>query len=110
MVVQRVVEWMIGSLPGGAICSRLLAAADEGAEKAEPWLKRLDPVLRTKVVMSLTGLLLLGGLLIAIVMLWARHTRRKLREPLPETRIHEDDWYNKPLVPKPGDEDADASA
>jgi hypothetical protein len=109
MAVQHVVDLM-GSLAGSAIWPILLAAADEGADKAEPWLKRLDPVLRTKVIMTLTGLLLLGALLIAIAMLWARHTRRKIREPLPEARIREDEWYNKPLVPKPSDEDADASA
>jgi len=86
----------------------VLLLADEGtADKAEPWLKRLDPVSRTKVLMALAALLLLGGLLISVVILWARHARRRIREPLPKSRIHDDDWYNKPLIRKPRDEDVD---
>jgi hypothetical protein len=81
--------------------STLFAAA----EQSEPLIKRLDPVSRTKVLMALTALLLLGGALIAIVMLWGRHARRKTREPFPPSRTNEEEWYNKPLVPKPRDDD-----
>jgi hypothetical protein len=102
-----VVETIRGLAVGVASWPVLLLADEGTADQAEPWLKRLDPVSRAKVLMALAALLLLGGLLITVVILWARHARRKIREPLPKSRIHDDDWYNKPLVPQPRDEDVD---
>jgi hypothetical protein len=100
LMVMQLVATVHGGFLGWQ--SALLGAA----EQAEPWLKRLDPVSRTKVLMALTALFLLGGTLIAVVMLWARHARRKIREPFPASSTNEEKWYNKPLVPKPRD-DAD---
>ena len=112
-VVGTIRTLAVGMVSWPALLLAEVGTADSGtaaagtANKAEPWLLRLDPVSRTKVLMALAALLLLGGLLVAIVVLWGRHVRRKIREPLPGSRMHDDDWYNKPLVPKPRDEDVD---
>ena len=108
MAGQTAAERIRSCISSGA-CLVLLAAEQAPAEKAEPLLKRLDPVSRAKIAMGLTGLVLLGALLIAIVVLWARSARRKSRERFPATRAHDDEWYNKPLVPKPSDEQGDES-
>ncbi len=73
----------------------LVAAA---TQTAEPLLVRLDPARRAQVVMALLGLLLLGGLLLAVAVMWGRRARRIARlRPRPTTPA--DHWYRKPLVP-----------
>jgi hypothetical protein len=46
------------------------------AEDSAPLLQRLDPVTRTKVLMALLGLVLLGITMIACVMIGGRWVRR----------------------------------
>jgi hypothetical protein len=82
------------SLPASA--AGPLAAA---AAKTEPLLNRLDPPQRTKVLMTLLGLVLLGLLLIAIAYLGGRHVIRLARKRSGPTPTHDDRWYRKPLVP-----------
>jgi hypothetical protein len=74
-----------------------LLAADE---TARPLLLRLDPQSRTKVIMVLLALLLLGFGLIALVIVGGRSVLRVARKSHGPTRRNEDDWYRKPLVPK----------
>ncbi len=67
-------------------------------QPAEPLLMQLDPARRAQVIMVLLGLLLLGGLLVAVVVLWGRRARRIARlRPRPTPPA--DHWYRKPLVP-----------
>jgi hypothetical protein len=89
-----------------ALVASLIGAALPAADQAEPLLKRLDPVLRTKVLMALAALLILAGASIALLLLWTRYVKRRIRQPFPASRAHEDDWYNKPLV-KPRDDKDD---
>lgn len=66
-------------------------------EGAEPLLNKLDPVLRTQVLMALLGLLLVGLLLVLIVLLGGRYVRRLARHRPGATASSADDWYRKPL-------------
>jgi len=73
--------------------------AHAAADATQPLLLRLDPVQRANVIMTLLGLLLVGGTLMAIVFFAGRHLRRAARQRNSPTPRHEDDWYRKPLVP-----------
>jgi hypothetical protein len=73
----------------------LLWAAD--GQPAEPLLNRLDPVLRTQVLMALLGLLLLGLLLVLVVLVGARYARRLARHRPAAAPPAQDDWCRKPL-------------
>jgi hypothetical protein len=72
-----------------------LLAADE---KARPLWERLDPVSRTRVVMALLGLVLVGVALVLVTILAGRRLRRIARHRPGKTAAHEDDWYRKPLA------------
>lgn len=72
----------------------LLAAEGEGAQ---PLLNKLDPVLRTQVLMALLGLLLIGLLLVLMVLIGGRYVRRLARQRPGATASPADDWYRKPL-------------
>lgn len=72
----------------------LLLAAEE---KARPLLMRLDPESRAMVVMALLGLVLVGVALVAMTMMIGRQVLRNARASHGPTRLHEDDWYRKPL-------------
>jgi hypothetical protein len=81
--------------PWSARADAVFAAA---AQPTEPLLMRLDPARRAQVFMALLGLLLLGGLLVAVIVMWGRRARRIARmQPRPTTPA--DHWYRKPLTP-----------
>jgi hypothetical protein len=71
---------------------------------AEP-ARKLDPVLRAELLMSLLGLILLGAALMLLVMMGGRYVRRLARHRLQPTRPPQDDWYRKPLVPEEPSDD-----
>ena len=79
----------------------LLAATEK---QVEPLLVRLDPANRAKVLMAILGLVVLGGVLVAMIWLGARYVRRVAREPLRPTSPRQDDWYRKPLSGDHSDE------
>ena len=58
------------------------------AERSEPLLERLDPVTRTKVLMALLGLVLLGITMIACVMIGGRWVRRLAQHRPRTSAIH----------------------
>jgi hypothetical protein len=92
-------------LPPAAAQFDALAWAAE--QSSEPVLKRLDPPRQAQVLMVLLGLLMLGGLLIAIVLLGGRRLRRIARLDPRSTRRAEVAWFQKPLVPPPSDPTSD---
>jgi hypothetical protein len=69
----------------------------------EHLIKRLDPPRQAQVLMVLLGLLLLGGLLIAMIVLGGRRARRIARLKPTAPRNVEEPWYQKPLAPPPSD-------
>lgn len=75
----------------------LLAAAEE---KGKSLFERLDPVSRTKVVMALLALVLVGLSLVVMTVVAGRYVRRIARQLPGRTPTHEDEWSRKPLVPK----------
>ncbi len=79
--------------------ARVGVLAADASQQAEPLLMRLDPQRRAGVLMVLLGLLLLGGVLIAVAALGGRHVLRMARKRSGPTPPHEDDWYRKPVVP-----------
>lgn len=68
----------------------------------ERLLERLDPETRARVVIALAGLTMLGLLLVLLVWLGARMTRRYInRADRPGEKrglSGEDDWYRKSLT------------
>ncbi len=68
----------------------------------EPLVRKLDPVLRAQVLMTLLGLLLLGLCLIVMVLMGGRYVRRLARHRAGGTGEPKDEWFRKPLV-KPSD-------
>jgi hypothetical protein len=65
---------------------------------------KLDPVTRARLMMALTGVVLLGLLLVIVAMLGARWLRRLVRPGASPKRPEiEDKWYAKPLVESPRD-------
>ncbi len=73
---------------------RVLLAADS----AESLLKRLDPELRAKVILTLLGLTLLGLALLAAVWIGGRRVRRMSAKPYQPPQGPPDAWAKKPLV------------
>lgn len=63
-----------------------LIAANQPADAAEPLLERLDPPRRAAVLMAILGLVLLGLLIVACVMIAGRWTRRVARQRHGPTR------------------------
>lgn len=72
----------------------LLGGIPEG-----PLWRHLDPVLRTKILMTLLGLILLGLLLVGLVLYGGRYVRRLVRQRSGPTNFRQDDWYRRPLTP-----------
>lgn len=64
---------------------------------------QLHPEDRAKLLMGLLGLILIGLMLIAMVILGARWVRRLTRQNREHPPL-EDRWWSKPLVPKEIDE------
>jgi hypothetical protein len=67
-------------------------------------IDRLDDPTRAKVLAALAALVLLGFLMLALVWLGARFTRRYMAsqascEPPRKTPLDLDDWAKKPLAP-----------
>lgn len=63
------------------------------AERLAPLLERLDPVTRTKLLMALLGLVLLGITMIACVMIGGRWVRRLAQhQPRSATIEKESKW------------------
>ncbi len=91
-MVAQLLAKVVVTLPGADV---LWAAGD----KAEPLLMRLDPARRTKVVMALLALLLLGAALVALVIIGGRSVLRIVRKSHGPTPTLEERWYRKPLVP-----------
>ncbi|REK18675.1 MAG: hypothetical protein DWQ37_03830 [Planctomycetota bacterium] len=81
-------------------------AAADAEKKAEPLLMKLDPQRRAKVLMALLGLVLLGGFLMALVIMGGRQAMRAARKSHGPTQHSQDQWYRKPLVPGDGDRPA----
>ncbi len=98
-MVTGVLENLLALAERFAAACRLLAAED-----GRPLIERLDPITRTKVVMALAGLLVLGFGLVLLAWLGARMVRRHAQPPggrssLSRGRsVSEDDWWSKPLV------------
>jgi hypothetical protein len=89
----------------------------QAAEQKKPLIERLDDPTRTKVLAALAGLVILGCLLLALVWMGARFTRRYMNSsptyvPPQRTPLDLDDWARKPLAdssaggnPRDGDDD-----
>ena len=82
-----------------------------------PVMQRLSPDQKAKVYVALSTVIFLGAVMILIVWLGARATRRyirheSVRRPTPPLRrgVDEDDWAKKPLVPRVDTEDEQDSA
>lgn len=83
----------------------LLAVSTLLAQAGPPGVNKLDPVTRAQLMMALTGVVLLGLLLLGVAVVGGRWLRRLVRprldaKPLPPI---EDKWYAKPLVETPRD-------
>lgn len=74
--------------------------------------ERMSPLQRTRMILGLTSVLLLGGFLLFCVWLGSRAARRYIqtadRARYRPTQVDLDDWARKPLVP-PIDEGKDGS-
>jgi hypothetical protein len=80
---------------------------------AIPWLLGADnpspkpplpPIVRTKMMMALLGLVVLGIGLVAAMILGGRMVRRMARQRTAPSGTAEDAWYAKPLPAPPPDE------
>ncbi|HUY32255.1 MAG TPA: hypothetical protein VMV69_05705 [Pirellulales bacterium] len=76
-----------------------LLGADDPAPKPD-----LTPLVRAKMLMALLALTVLGIGLVAAVILGGWMVRRLARQPVSPSRVVDDAWYAKPLVPQPPDE------
>jgi hypothetical protein len=76
-----------------------LLGADETAPKPA-----VAPLVRAKMLMALLALVVLGIGFVAAVILGGWMVRRLARQPVPPSRVVDDAWYAKPLVPPPSDE------
>lgn len=95
------VERLAAPLSSASAHLNALAWATE--KSGLPLIKRLDPPRQAQVIMVLLGLLLLGALLIAIIVLGGRRVRRIARLKPNASHGPEDPWYQKPLVPPASD-------
>ena len=68
--------------------------------KAEPLLMRLTPENRSRVLLALLAIVLVGVALIAVAVIGGRYVLRQARESHGPTPLGEDDWYRKPLIPR----------
>lgn len=59
----------------------------------------LDPRQSTRLLVALILIIVVGFVLIASVLTWGRRMRRLLRRHRGPSRMSQDDWYAKPLVP-----------
>ncbi|MFV1965294.1 MAG: hypothetical protein ACC628_07710 [Pirellulaceae bacterium] len=70
--------------------------------QGEPFLRRLDPATRAKVLAALAGLIILGFGMVLLTWLGGRAVRRYMRgRPSEPRRTHgssRDDWAERPLV------------
>ena len=76
-----------------------LLGADDTAPKPA-----VSPLVRAKMLMALLALVVLGIGLVAAAILGGWMVRRLARQPVPPSRVVDDAWYAKPLVPPPLDE------
>ena len=89
--------------------SRMEAAETNGEVKVrrKSVFERMTPVLRAKVILGLTSVVLLGAVLVFTAWIAARAARRYIRSAdklrRPATLVDVDDWARKPLIP-PWDE------
>lgn len=78
-------------------------------ERKKALIDRLDDPTRAKVLATMAGLVILGFLLLALIWMGARYTRRYMNSssryvPPPRTALDLDDWAKKPLNDAPGHE------
>jgi hypothetical protein len=95
---------MVNGVPivSGDIADFLVVAAIDAVEPAEPLLKQLDPPRRAAVLMAILGLVLLGIVLVACVMIggrWVRHLARHEHGPTKNTTHVENQRLRKALEP-----------
>ena len=72
------------------------------AQQTEPLIRRLDPQTRAKVLAALAGLVILGVMMVLLIWLGARATRRYMnsgRASRIQPHGRPDDWADKPIVP-----------
>jgi len=72
-------------------------------------LFRLSPPEQARVIMALLGIVLLGVVVAALILVWGRRVRRIARSAPRTQSSSEDRWYRKPLG-NPDDEDRDGPA
>jgi hypothetical protein len=90
------------SIVGGEIVVYLVTAAIDTGEPAEPLIEQLDPPRRAAVLMAILGLVLLGIVLVACVMIggrWVRHLARHEHGPTKNTTHVENQRLRKALEP-----------
>ncbi len=81
-----------------------IPASSALADEQLPFIKRLDPATRARVLAALAGLIILGFGMVALVWLGARVTQRyRHSKPYlrPTPRPGEHDWAKKPLDGEP---------
>lgn len=59
----------------------------------------VDPRQWTRLLVALLVIVVVGFVLIACVLAWGRRMRRVLRRGRGHSRMSQDAWYAKPLVP-----------
>ncbi len=69
-------------------------------DKAEPLLMRLTPENRSRVLLALLAIVLVGVALIAVVVIGGRYVLRQARVSHGPTPLGKDDWSRKPLIPR----------
>ena len=73
-------------------------------EAVQSLLHRLPPEARARVAMAILGLLLLGGGLVALLIMIGRQFRRRTRLGYRPIQRRPDEWAHKPLVLPPSAE------
>lgn len=58
-----------------------------------------DPRQSTRLLVALMLIIVVGFVLIASVLIWGRRMRRLFRRHRGPSKMSQDDWYAKPLVP-----------
>ena len=75
----------------------------------QPFLQKIDPVTRAKVLSALAALIILGFSMMLLAWLGARATRRYMNRGVHTGRSgrgavpSDDDWASKPLAPRATD-------
>lgn len=88
-----------------ASAGQFAAAAPLAQSAGGPLVKRLPPILRAEVLMTLLGLVVLGLALVVFVVLWSRYVRRLARSRPPTRSPIVDEWYRQRPRPVDGDSD-----